>query len=155
MERRCLTCGHGSPPDATFCVRCGTPLDEDTIGLHRKEMERELGHPPSTAAPPATEAVLIVVRGPGEGSKYLVDREVTTIGRDPANDMFLDDITVSRRHAEVRRRDDRFFVHDMGSLNGTYVHRIRVENTQLADGDEVQVGRYRLVFKAGGNRGVR
>lgn len=155
MVRRCAACGHGNPLDATFCVRCGSQLDEAPTGrLERKEMDRELGEPPGRVPPHAGEALLVVVRGPGEGSMYLLDRDVTTIGRDPANDVFLDDITVSRRHAEIRRRDDRFGVHDLGSLNGTYVHRIRVESTQLADGDEVQVGRFRLVFKGGG-RGAR
>jgi pSer/pThr/pTyr-binding forkhead associated (FHA) protein len=79
-----------------------------------------------------------------------LDKDVTTAGRSPESDVFLDDITVSRRHAEFVRREDGFFVRDLGSLNGTYVNRERVEETKLASGDEVQLGRFRLVFFAAG-----
>jgi pSer/pThr/pTyr-binding forkhead associated (FHA) protein len=92
------------------------------------------------------QALLVVTRGPNAGSKFLVDREVTTAGRHPESDIFLDDITVSRKHAEVRRQDSRFSVHDLGSLNGTYVNRDRVDSTQLANGDEVQIGKFKLLF---------
>ena len=73
----------------------------------------------------------------------------TTAGRHPESDIFLDDVTVSRRHAEIRRRDGKFFVQDKGSLNGTYVNRQRVEETPLASGDELQIGKFKLVFFAG------
>jgi pSer/pThr/pTyr-binding forkhead associated (FHA) protein len=157
MDRRCARCGHRNPPDAAYCMQCGARVEDDTtVGLGRREIERELGWKAGVQVPRAADPVLVVVQGPGAGSKYLLDREVTTIGRDPASDVFLDDVTVSRRHAEVRRQGDRYFIHDAGSLNGTYVHRIRVDGTQLADGDDLQFGRYRLVFRAGGGSlGVR
>jgi pSer/pThr/pTyr-binding forkhead associated (FHA) protein len=95
------------------------------------------------------QALLVVKRGPNAGSQFLIEKDVTTAGRHPESDIFLDDITVSRRHAEIRRKDGNFLVHDMGSLNGTYVNRERVENTQLANGDELQIGKFKLVFFAG------
>lgn len=90
--------------------------------------------------------VLVVVRGPNAGSRFLLDRDVTTIGRHPDSHVFLDDVTVSRRHAEVRREDGRLVVHDLGSLNGTYVAGERVEQQVLAKGDEVQVGRFKMAL---------
>jgi pSer/pThr/pTyr-binding forkhead associated (FHA) protein len=92
------------------------------------------------------QALLVVRRGPNAGSQFLIEKDVTTAGRHPESDIFLDDITVSRRHAEVRRKEGGFYVHDMGSLNGTYVNRDRVDSTQLANGDEVQIGKFKLVF---------
>jgi pSer/pThr/pTyr-binding forkhead associated (FHA) protein len=95
------------------------------------------------------QALLVVKRGPNAGSQFLIEKDVTTAGRHPESDIFLDDITVSRRHAEIRRKDGGFSVHDMGSLNGTYVNRERVENTQLANGDELQIGKFKLAFFSG------
>ena len=95
------------------------------------------------------QALLVVRRGPNAGSQFLIEKDVTTAGRHPESDIFLDDITVSRRHAEIRRKDGAFFVHDMGSLNGTYVNRERVDNTQLANGDELQIGKFKLAFFSG------
>ena len=94
-------------------------------------------------------ALLVVRKGPNEGSKYMLDAEVTRAGRHPESDIFLDDITVSRRHAEVIRRADGFHVLDVGSLNGTYVNRDRVEEAKLSNGDELQIGRFKLVFFTG------
>jgi pSer/pThr/pTyr-binding forkhead associated (FHA) protein len=95
------------------------------------------------------QALLVVQRGPNAGSKFLIDKDVTTTGRHPESDIFLDDVTVSRRHAEFRRKDGRFLIHDVGSLNGTYVNRQRVEETELATGDELQIGKFKLTFYAG------
>ena len=94
-------------------------------------------------------ALLIVRKGPNEGSKYMLDAEVTRAGRHPDSDIFLDDITVSRRHAEIVRRADGFHLVDAGSLNGTYVNRDRVEEAKLGNGDELQIGRFKLVFFTG------
>jgi pSer/pThr/pTyr-binding forkhead associated (FHA) protein len=96
-----------------------------------------------------TAALLVVRKGPNEGSKYMLDAEVTRAGRHPDSDIFLDDITVSRRHAEIIRRADGFHVVDVGSLNGTYVNRDRVDDTRLANGDELQIGKFKLVFFTG------
>jgi pSer/pThr/pTyr-binding forkhead associated (FHA) protein len=93
--------------------------------------------------------VLIVKRGPNAGSKFFLDTDVTQVGRHPDSDIFLDDITVSRRHAEIRRGPDGFSLHDVGSLNGTYVNRERVEEAGLRSGDEIQIGKFKLVFLTG------
>jgi len=97
----------------------------------------------------AGAALLVVRKGPNEGSKYTLDAEVTRAGRHPDSDIFLDDITVSRRHAEIVRRADGFHVVDAGSLNGTYVNRDRVEEAKLGNGDELQIGKFKLVFFTG------
>lgn len=101
---------------------------------------------------PPGSALLVVRRGPNAGSRFLLDSDVTTAGRHPESDIFLDDVTVSRRHAEFRREAGVFVVRDVGSLNGTYVNRERVESATLANGDEVQVGKFRLVFLSGPKR---
>lgn len=98
---------------------------------------------------PAGHALLVVQKGPGSGSRFLLDADVVTAGRHPDSEIFLDDVTVSRRHAVFHRDGDSFTVSDAGSLNGTYVNRDRIEKTPLKDSDEVQVGKYRLVFFAG------
>lgn len=96
---------------------------------------------------PVGAALLVVKRGPNAGSRFLLDRDVTTAGRHPDSDIFLDDVTVSRRHVEFRRDEDgEFIVTDCGSLNGTYLNRQPVDETILAGGDEVQIGKFRLVF---------
>jgi len=97
----------------------------------------------------AGRGVLVVKRGPNAGSKYFLDADVTQIGRHPDSDIFLDDITVSRRHAEIRRDASGFSLHDVGSLNGTYVNRERVEGAELRSGDEVQIGKFKLVVLTG------
>jgi pSer/pThr/pTyr-binding forkhead associated (FHA) protein len=95
------------------------------------------------------QALLLVKHGPNAGSTFLIEADATTIGRSTDSDVFLDDVTVSRKHAEFRRQDDGFYVHDLGSLNGTYVNRERVDVTKLASHDEVQIGKFKLVFFAG------
>ena len=92
-------------------------------------------------------------RGPGAGSRYLLDSDLSTVGRHPESDIFLDDITVSRRHVEFRRAEDGFRVHDVGSLNGTYVNGDRVDDAELANGDEVRIGKFRLIFFASDAKG--
>ncbi len=98
---------------------------------------------------PPGMALLVVRRGPNAGARFLLDHDVTTSGRHPDSDIFLDDVTVSRRHAEFHRGGSGFTVRDVGSLNGTYVNRERVESSSLSNGDEVQIGKFRLVFIAG------
>ncbi|WP_181781907.1 glycogen accumulation regulator GarA [Pseudonocardia pini] len=100
------------------------------------------------ALPPGS-ALLVVRRGPNAGSRFLLDRPTTSAGRHPDSDIFLDDVTVSRRHAEFRRDSGEFVVVDVGSLNGTYVNREPVDTAVLANGDEVQIGKFRLVFLTG------
>jgi pSer/pThr/pTyr-binding forkhead associated (FHA) protein len=93
--------------------------------------------------------VLVVKRGPNAGSRFVLEHERTEVGRHPESDIFLDDITVSRRHAEFVRQNDGYLVRDVGSLNGTYVNRERIDEGTLHNGDEVQIGKFRLVFLAG------
>ncbi len=148
----CTRCGHRNPPDAKFCANCGHQLQEDaTLTFTPVEIEEETGEEvfqPAEELEPG-QALLVVKRGANAGSTFLIDKDVTTAGRHPESDIFLDDVTVSRRHAEVRRAEGRFVVRDLGSLNGTYVNRERVEETELASGDELQIGKFKLVFFAG------
>jgi pSer/pThr/pTyr-binding forkhead associated (FHA) protein len=133
-----------------------------TISLSALEgsLEGQDGEASTPAEPPAEEAgqleglppgsaLLVVKRGPNAGSRFLLDANVTTAGRHPESDIFLDDVTVSRRHAEFVRDGETFVVRDVGSLNGTYLNRGRIDAAALAGGDEVQIGKYRLVFLAG------
>src|ERR1700730_3962101 len=98
---------------------------------------------------PSGSALLIVTRGPNAGSRFLLDQPITSAGRHPDSDIFLDDITVSRRHAEFQRKQGQLRVVDVGSLNGTYVNRQPVDSAVLVNGDEVQIGKFRLVFLTG------
>jgi pSer/pThr/pTyr-binding forkhead associated (FHA) protein len=113
----------------------------DSADLTAEEVE-------SIAALPSGSALLIVRRGPSAGSRFLLDQDESVAGRHSDADIFLDDVTVSRRHASFTRSGSKFSVADRGSLNGTYVNGEIVENSPLNDGDEVQVGKYRLTFFA-------
>ena len=152
----CHNCGHKNPEGSNFCSSCGTPLKEgaaaDTTitfmpGELESDLEEEIHISPEELE--GGRAVLIVKRGPNAGSKFFLDTDKTVIGRHPDSDIFLDDITVSRRHAEIRREASGFTLHDVGSLNGTYINRERVESADLRTGDEVQVGKFKLVFLTG------
>jgi len=153
----CNQCGHRNPPGSKFCSSCGAALDlasgEDTTMTHvvtsaeERDPDEDLKVSPDDLREGA--ALLVVRKGPNEGSKYMLDAEVTRAGRHPDSDIFLDDITVSRRHAEIVRQADGFHVLDVGSLNGTYVNRDRVEEAKLANGDELQIGKFKLVFFTG------
>jgi pSer/pThr/pTyr-binding forkhead associated (FHA) protein len=94
-------------------------------------------------------ALLVVLRGPNAGARFLLDADEVSSGRHPDSDIFLDDVTVSRKHAKFRREGDVFLVRDVGSLNGTYVNRERIDEAALKTRDEVQIGKFRLVFYAG------
>ena len=147
----CTKCGHGNPDTANFCARCGASLavSEDTtlsLQVDREEAEPEEELAVSLDELSPGQALMLVRRGPNAGSKFLLDKDVTTAGRHPSSDIFLDDITVSRRHVEVLREGNRFLVKDVGSLNGTYVNRERVDVAELVSGDEVQIGKFKLGF---------
>jgi len=162
----CTACGRQNPDDARFCSQCGTRLvtagSAESIGeatatiqipsADKTESSDRALNPVDAAAVdalPVGHALLVVQKGPGAGSRFLLDQDVVHAGRHPDSEIFLDDVTVSRRHAVFDRSGDRFTVSDVGSLNGTYVNRDRIEKVQLKDGDEVQIGKYRLVFFAG------
>ena len=103
---------------------------------------------------PAGSAMLLVQRGPDAGARFLLDTDVVTVGRHPDSDIFLDDISVSRRHATFTRGDSGYVVADLGSLNGSYVNRDRIDSdVTLTGGDEVQIGKYRLIYFAGSSKG--
>ena len=149
----CNNCGHRNPGGANFCSSCGAALEhgsgeESTVTLAPIEAGEGPDDEISVALDELPEGVglLVVKRGPNAGSKYTLDQSVTTAGRHPESDIFLDDITVSRRHAEFRRGKKGYTVADVGSLNGTYLNRGRIEESPLATGDEVQIGKFRLVF---------
>ena len=116
-----------------------------------KEMEAESTAPTVSGVEglPEGSALLVVKRGPNAGSRFLLDQPVTSAGRHPDSDIFLDDVTVSRRHAEFRLNSGEFEVVDVGSLNGTYVNREPKNSAVLSNGDEVQIGKFRLVFLTG------
>lgn len=154
----CTRCGQQLPVGANFCPACGAPAEEDATepgtgdsdpqattssleagDLEHEEVEALPDLPPGTG-------MLVVVRGPNAGSRFLLDRDLTTVGRHPESHIFLDDVTVSRRHAEVVRRGGQLVLSDLGSLNGTYVNGDRVEEQRLATGDVLQVGRFKLLF---------
>ena len=145
----CLECGFQNPEAANYCAKCGALLEKDEPGD-----ETTATFTPDEVAdegPSGIEDVegpaLVVRSGGGRAGEHFVPHgERTTVGRSPDCDIFLDDVTVSRRHAVIVRRDDRFWIEDQGSLNGTFLNRRRIESAELEDGDEVQIGKYRLIF---------
>jgi pSer/pThr/pTyr-binding forkhead associated (FHA) protein len=154
-----------NPSDETDIVHPVVPADPvntDTAADTGRgtEMPAESAEAGLSAADEATvealqsgTALLIVRHGPTAGARFLLDADVTTVGRHPGNDIFLDDVTVSRKHAQVVRTGDGFVVRDVGSLNGTYVGRARIDReARLRTGDEVQIGKFRFLFneRAGG-----
>jgi pSer/pThr/pTyr-binding forkhead associated (FHA) protein len=150
----CTNCGHPNRDDARFCAECGHPLQEDvTVTLPPVEAEEEVHDefPFPHDGLEAAQALLLVKRGPNAGSTFLLDQDATTVGRSTEGDVFLDDVTVSRKHAIFERRTGgAWFVRDVGSLNGTYVNGEQVDETKLASGDEVQIGRFKVTFFAAG-----
>ena len=128
------------PLDVTSTLNLGA-LDEVLEGPETDVVPSRM----SGSLPPGM-ALLVVRRGPNAGARFLLDHDVTTSGRHPDSDIFLDDVTVSRRHAELQREGDTFSIRDLGSLNGTYVNRRRIESAVLENDDEVQIGKYRLTF---------
>ncbi|GHD44204.1 hypothetical protein GCM10010317_017070 [Streptomyces mirabilis] len=173
----CTRCGNRNAENSRFCSNCGAPLRPGAVperpsettstisisGLEAYDAEVTGQTQMPTLSPEAQAAVdalplgsalLVVRRGPNSGSRFLLDSDLTTAGRHPQSDIFLDDVTVSRRHVEFRRAaDGSFTVADVGSLNGTYVNRERIDSVPLSNGDEVQIGKYRLVFYAS-QRGI-
>jgi pSer/pThr/pTyr-binding forkhead associated (FHA) protein len=145
----CTNCGHKNPDGAKFCAECGHALvaDETTVILpvtEADELEEELVDPLEGLDP--GQGAVVVKRGPNAGSRFLLDKDVTSAGRNPDSDIFLNDVTVSRRHVEIHREGDKYLLKDAGSLNGSYVNRERVEVAELQNGDEIQIGKYKLTF---------
>jgi pSer/pThr/pTyr-binding forkhead associated (FHA) protein len=153
----CNNCGHRNPEGVNFCSSCGNALleegDDATITLHPEDAETsEDNTEVIPVAVPHGTGVLVVTRGPNVGARYLLGDEVVRAGRHPESDIFLDDITVSRRHLEITPSGDgTYSLRDLGSLNGTYVNRERIDEAKLAPGDEVQIGKFKLVYLVAGN----
>jgi pSer/pThr/pTyr-binding forkhead associated (FHA) protein len=137
-----------------FCSSCGValaPNTDTTVSFVPEEPSGELGEEElgvEVGELAAGTGVLVVKRGPESGAKFVLDNELTRVGRHPESEIFLDDITVSRRHAEFLRSAEGYVVRDVGSLNGTYVNRERIDEVPLSSGDEVQIGKFKLVFLA-------
>jgi pSer/pThr/pTyr-binding forkhead associated (FHA) protein len=159
----CTACGTENSPGSHYCAQCGAALPVSTPGPDvtttisttsaasgslpdaDSEFSAEAHQGAVDALTPGS-ALLVVKRGPNAGSRFLLDQDVTSAGRHPDSDIFLDDVTVSRRHAEFRREGSGYTVHDVGSLNGSYVNRERIDAAPLSGGDEVQIGKFRLVY---------
>jgi ribosomal protein L40E len=143
----CPECGFQNPEAANYCARCGAHLvraeeSETTMTFTPEEAEEELGLPEGIGGP-----ALVVRSGGGRaGETFPLEHDRVTVGRSPDCEIFLDDVTVSRKHAALTRDGNGFSIQDEGSLNGTFVNKKRVEGAQLEDGDEIQIGKYRLTF---------
>lgn len=162
----CTRCGHQNPEGSNFCAQCGQALarpesaaeaaqgdtrqipavvDEATTGVTELSADEEA----AVASLPPGRALLIVLRGPSAGARFLLDADTTVAGRHPDSDIFLDDITVSRHHVRFHRTPEGMQVSDVGSLNGTYVNRTLIDGeVLLKPGDEVQIGKFRMVYFA-------
>ncbi len=157
---KCINCGAELIDGSKFCNECGTSQEqsdaapESTTGLPVIEVEGgeeiEITYPPETIG--SGDVVLMIKKGPEAGARFKIDKPVTAAGRHPESDIFLDDITVSRRHAEIRKVEEDFQIMDIGSLNGTYVNKERIDQAVLHNGDEVQIGKFRMLFFQGGTR---
>ena len=150
----CNRCGHRNPPTSGFCSACGSVLDlvdDRTITLTKVDPLQDAPGPDDDIVVDLDEiaagtAILVVRSGEEEGDYFVLSTAVTTIGRHAESTIVLDDITVSRRHSEIHQSDGRYLVKDAGSLNGTYVNQLRVDVVELRQGDELQVGKFHLVF---------
>lgn len=148
----CIECGHLNSGGAKFCASCGASLDSHEITIDHPIIN--IDDVPGAidvdrSAFGVHEGLFVVVQGAKAGARYALDSDIVTLGRHPRSDIFLDDVTVSRRHAEVRREGARYWVTDAGSLNGTYLNGERVDDSEMTDGNELQVGKFKLVFVHG------
>jgi pSer/pThr/pTyr-binding forkhead associated (FHA) protein len=150
----CNQCGHRNPVDSVFCSSCGALLDrpaDQTITLAKVDPLQDAPGPGDDTVVQLGElaegvASLVVRSGAQAGESFALPNSITRLGRHPDSEIILDDITVSRRHADIMRDGDVYEVRDAGSLNGTYVNAERVDHAVLHQGDELQVGKFRLVF---------
>ena len=150
----CNRCAHRNPPVSAFCSACGAVLDiaeDHTITLTKVDPLQDAPGPEDDISVDLDEiaagtAILVVRGGEEEGQYFVLTDSVTSLGRHADSGIVLDDITVSRRHSEIHHENGRYQVTDAGSLNGTYVNQTRVDSIELHQGDELQVGKFRLVF---------
>jgi len=153
VAQHCPECGFANADGAHYCQRCGAYMvasDQDagvSTATFRISETGEFDALAPSEPTGARGAILVIRAGGGRGGEsFTLDRARLTIGRRPDSDVFLDDVTVSRDHAVVVRRGGEFYLDDCGSLNGTYINRRRIESQQLSDGDELQIGKYKLAF---------
>jgi len=145
----CTECGFQNPETANYCSRCGALLEKGETGTETTQAfsAEEVGELARDPVEGLVGPALVVRSGGGRaGETFRPAGDRTRIGRSPDNEIFLDDVTVSRNHAVLVERDGRFYVEDQGSLNGTFVNRRRIDNQVLENGDELQIGKYRLTF---------
>lgn len=150
----CNQCGHRNPPESHFCSSCGSPLDrvaDQTVTLAPVDPLQDAPGDADDIHVPLSElpdewAVLIVRAGEQAGDRFALDQSPIRLGRHPDSEIILDDITVSRRHASIEHVADGYTLSDAGSLNGTYVNQQRIDHVKLHHGDELQIGKFRLVF---------
>jgi FHA domain-containing protein/zinc ribbon protein len=145
----CPECGFQNPEASNYCSKCGALLSRQESGETTQTFSpEERDELLETLGDIGVKGPALVVRSGGgrAGETFEPQEDRTTIGRSPDCGIFLDDVTVSRKHAELQRHDDRWLIEDGGSLNGTFVNRKRVESAELEDGDEIQIGKYRLTF---------
>lgn len=151
MALHCPECGFVNPPGANYCQKCGAFLADESAAsattaqydLSEAAEHGAVGDGPTHAGDGPS---LVIRTGGRAGDGFRLEGERFTIGRDTESDVFLDDVTVSRNHAVIVRRGDGLHIDDLGSLNGTYVNRRRIESHRLVDGDELQIGKYKLAF---------
>lgn len=146
----CNHCGHRNPPHSSFCSACGTVLDhsdEHTASIARVVADGSSGV--LRAGTDTQHGVLVVRGGDQDGLRFALSDRLTSLGRSVENDISLDDITVSRRHAVLELTPEGFTIHDNGSLNGTYVNQRRITTSALEHGDEIQVGKFHFLFLLG------
>ena len=153
MERICPSCGHKNDFGANFCSSCGERISSgadvatEAISVIEETNETEdREHLADREGFDENTGLLVVDEGPKSGSRYALDTAVVTAGRHPESDIFLDDVTVSRRHVEITSTGGQYRAKDVGSLNGTYINKQLVEDEPLVDGDELQIGRFKLIF---------
>ncbi len=147
----CPECGFQNPEAANYCARCGAHLTQGEAGDETQTFDPdELEEAGDALEEAGMDGPALVVRSGGgrAGESFHPQSDRTTIGRSPECEIFLDDVTVSRKHAVLVREGGRFRIEDQGSLNGTFVNRKRIEAVDLENGDEVQVGKYRMTFLA-------
>ena len=149
MPLHCSECGFTNPDGANFCLKCGSALGSETESATAAYRINETGElVPIDLDEVASRGAALVIRSGGwrVGESFPLEAERMTIGRRPESDIFLDDVTVSRDHALLVRRNGEYYLDDLGSLNGTYVNRRRIESQRLSDGDELQIGKFKLTF---------
>jgi pSer/pThr/pTyr-binding forkhead associated (FHA) protein len=148
MSIKCPQCNYDNDDKGQFCSRCGSKLDGRMDSTMSFNLSLDVGEDTQLDLEKLSKEgpLLIVVKGIGVGQTFALEKEEVSIGRDPDNDIFLDDVTVSRRHAAIRNASGKFEISDTGSLNGTYVNRKRVEKVVMTEGDELQIGKFRMIF---------